>query len=177
MGPFGEADVNVYVLPEELSLFDGDCVVERKIDADANTCGELCLASDIASLAEKYGGVSRGSCLDVGYTVLDHTETVSMGPLGEADVNVYVLPDALSLSDGDCVVERKIDTDAATCGELCLDSSISSLAEKYGGVSPGTCADVGFSTFDHTEKVSAGPLGDLEVNVYTKAAAAGSAQK
>ena len=67
-----------------------DCKTEYKIDGAE--CGELCIASSIASLAEKFGGVSPGACSDEGYTVFDHEETVSMGPLGESTVTIYTKP-------------------------------------------------------------------------------------
>lgn len=52
--------------------------------------------------------------------------------------------------------------------QLCIDSTIAYLAEKFGGVTPGACADEGYTVFDHTETVSMGPLGDAEVKIYTK---------
>ena len=48
--------------------------------------------SNVAYLAEKFGGVSPGDCKTEGYSVFDHTETVSMGPLGDAEVTVYTKP-------------------------------------------------------------------------------------
>ncbi|GMH92402.1 hypothetical protein TrVE_jg3632 [Triparma verrucosa] len=65
-----------------------------------------------------------------------------------------------------CKTEHKIDD--AECGELCIDNTIAYLAEKFGGVTPGACADEGYTVFDHTESVSMGPLGDAEVTIYTK---------
>ncbi|GMH50855.1 hypothetical protein TL16_g00886 [Triparma laevis f. inornata] len=65
-----------------------------------------------------------------------------------------------------CKTEHKVDD--AECGELCIDSTIAYLAEKFGGVTPGACADEGYTVFDHTETVSMGPLGDAEVKIYTK---------
>ena len=56
----------------------------------------------------------------------------------------------------------------ANSGELCIDNTIAYLAEKFGGVTPGACADEGYTVFDHTESVSMGPLGDAEVKIYTK---------
>mmetsp|Transcript_11751 Transcript_11751/g.23713 ORF Transcript_11751/g.23713 Transcript_11751/m.23713 type:complete len:105 (-) Transcript_11751:123-437(-) len=66
----------------------------------------------------------------------------------------------------DCKTEHKID--GAECGELCINSSIAYLAEKFGGVTPGDCKSEGYTVFDHTETVSMGPLGDAEVTIYTK---------
>ena len=158
----------------------GGCTVEHKIDDDS--CGELCLSSKIAPYAEKYGGVTAGSCADIGYTQFDHTESVSMGPFGSADVDVYVKPSAEApsrkkflslLTEEDirameavegCTVEHKIDDDS--CGELCLSSTIAPYAEKYGGVTAGSCADIGYTQFDHTESVSMGPFGSADVDVY-----------
>ena len=151
----------------ELSVGAGasDCIVERKVD-DAQ-CGELCLDSTVAYLAEKFGGVSKGSCAEIGYTIFDHEETVSMGPLGESTVTVYTEP--LALAADDCVVERKVD--GASCGELCLSSAIAPFAEKFGGVEEGECAELGYDQFDHEESVDMGPFGSSAVKVYIKSSA------
>lgn len=152
-----------------------DCTVEYKLDG--GTCGELCLSSTIAPFAEKFGGVTKGSCKDQGYTNLDHEETVSMGPFGEATVEIYTKVatksafnldlDALIPTVGDdCTVEYKIDGE--TCGELCLSSTIAPFAEQFGGVTKGNCKDQGYTTLDHEETVSMGPFGDATVEIYTK---------
>ncbi|GMI37736.1 hypothetical protein TeGR_g6854 [Tetraparma gracilis] len=165
MGPLGESTVTVYTEPPSLGA--SDCVVERKVDDADGTCGELCLDASIASLAEKFGGVSKGSCAEIGYTIFDHEETVSMGPLGESTVTVYTEP--LALAADDCVVERKVD--GASCGELCLSSAIAPFAEKFGGVEEGECAELGYDQFDHEESVDMGPFGSSAVKVYIKSSA------
>ena len=64
-----------------------DCTVEYKLDGE--TCGELCLSSTIAPFAEKFGGVTKGNCLEQGFSTFDHEEKISMGPFGDATVEVY----------------------------------------------------------------------------------------
>jgi hypothetical protein len=92
MGPFGDATVHIYTkesaatVADSVEMLEG-CTTEYKIDGE--TCGELCLSSTIAPFAEKFGGVTKGNCADQGYTVFDHTESVSMGPFGDADVQIY----------------------------------------------------------------------------------------
>ena len=71
----------------ENKIYANDCTVEYKLDG--NTCGELCLSSTIAPFAEKFGGVTKGNCKDLGFVVFDHEETISMGPFGESTVTVY----------------------------------------------------------------------------------------
>jgi len=66
-----------------------------------------------------------------------------------ADVTVYKITDGL-------------------CGEMQLSSTIAYWAEKFGGVSEGNCAGMGYLIFDHTEKVSVGPFGEFEVKIFKK---------
>ena len=65
-------------------------------------------------------------------------------------------------------LHHPLSTLTANSGELCIDNTIAYLAEKFGGVTPGACADEGYTVFDHTESVSMGPLGEAEVKIYTK---------
>ena len=46
-------------------------------------------SKSVAPFAEKFGGVTPGDCATQGFTVFDHTESISMGPLGSADVDIY----------------------------------------------------------------------------------------
>jgi len=155
--------------PDEASYLTDtpDCTVERKVDQDLGTCGELCIDGSIKDLMEKHGGVTPGSCAELDYTIFDHTEEINAGPLGHFDVDVYTKGYRLT-DTADCTVERKVDTKGGTCGEMCLDASIKDVMEKHGGVAPGACADLGYTVFDHTEQVSAGPLGKFDVDVYTQ---------
>ncbi len=73
-----------------LSTIKADCVNVYKLE-DGN-CGELCLSKYISGFAIKFGGVKEGKCSDMGYTVLDHTEKVSVGPFGSFDVTIYTKP-------------------------------------------------------------------------------------
>ncbi|GMI22693.1 hypothetical protein TrCOL_g11396 [Triparma columacea] len=66
----------------------------------------------------------------------------------------------------DCKVEHKIDD--ASCGELCLSSTIAPFAEKFGGVTAGDCKSEGYTVFDHQETVSMGPFGESTVDIYVK---------
>jgi len=166
---YDHADVefNINLDKQHVEVGD-DCTVEYKIDGE--TCGELCLSSTVAPFAEKFGGVTKGNFKDLGYSKLDHTEQVNMGPFGSADVNVYTKDEVLKFVHdailGDCTIEYKIDGE--TCGELCLSSTVAPFAEQFGGVTKGNCADQGFSTFDHEESVDMGPFGKATVTVYTK---------
>jgi len=69
---------------------EDDCVKEYKIDD--GMCGEVCLSSYIAGFAEQFGGVTKGDCASQGYTVYDHTESVSVGPFGDFDTDIYTKP-------------------------------------------------------------------------------------
>eukprot|EP00620_Florenciella_sp_RCC1587_P015995 CAMPEP_0182559172 /NCGR_PEP_ID=MMETSP1324-20130603/2394_1 /TAXON_ID=236786 /ORGANISM="Florenciella sp., Strain RCC1587" /LENGTH=450 /DNA_ID=CAMNT_0024771405 /DNA_START=114 /DNA_END=1466 /DNA_ORIENTATION=+ len=69
---------------------EDDCVKEYKIED--GECGEVCLSSYIAGFAEQFGGVTKGDCASQGYTVFDHTESVSVGPFGDFDTDIYTKP-------------------------------------------------------------------------------------
>ena len=56
-----------------------------------NECGEVCLSSTIAPFAVQFGGVTEGTCADQGYTVYDRTESVSVGPFGSFDTDLYTM--------------------------------------------------------------------------------------
>lgn len=56
-----------------------------------NECGEVCLSSTIAPFAVQFGGVTRGTCADEGYTVFARTESVSVGPFGNFDTDLYTM--------------------------------------------------------------------------------------
>lgn len=157
----------------ENSAVATDCTVLHKITD--NTCGELCLSSYISPFAIQFGGVTEGDCKTLGYTVYDHKESVSVGPFGSFEVTVYnktasILSTIFSLGDSsDCVQLYKLEEN--TCGQVCLSSYIAPFAQKFGGVTPGSCSALGFSTFKSTQKVSMGPFGEVSVEIYVKASA------
>merc|ERR1711871_748475 len=69
---------------------EDDCIKQYKIED--GQCGEVCLSSTIAPFARQFGGVTDGTCAEQGYTVYDHTETVSVGPFGDFDTDIYLKP-------------------------------------------------------------------------------------
>ena len=78
----------ILILLSVLSLVKSeDCVTLYKLEKD--TCGELCLSKYIAGFAVKFGGVKEGDCKTQGFTVYDHKESVSVGPFGSFEVNIY----------------------------------------------------------------------------------------
>lgn len=56
---------------------------------DNGMCGEIQMSANIATFAVKFGGVKYGNCKDIGYTVFDHKENVSVGPFGNYEVNIF----------------------------------------------------------------------------------------
>lgn len=81
---------NVDIVLTKASFLDADCVYEYKIDG--TECGDLCLDPSIAPFAETFGGVTRGDCATLGYTVFVRTEDIDMGPFGESEVTIYTKP-------------------------------------------------------------------------------------
>ena len=84
------ANVDI-VLTKAVFFTEGDdCVNEYKIDA--NECGDLCLDPSIAPFAETFGGVTKGDCATLGYTVFERIEDIDMGPFGKSEVTIYTKP-------------------------------------------------------------------------------------
>ncbi len=69
---------------------DADCVDEYKLDG--NECGDLCLDPSVAPFAETFGGVTKGDCVTLGYTVFERVEEIDMGPFGKSEVTIYTKP-------------------------------------------------------------------------------------
>lgn len=172
--------ISIIFLSNISSYALSDCVKVFKIDN--GLCGELCLSSYIATFAVKFGGVTEGNCKDINYTIFDHKESISVGPFGNFEVNLYRKEEEKSLKfldaknkensfigkvllGGDVTVYK---LDNGMCGELQLNSYIASFAEKFGGVTEGNCKDINYTIFDHNETVSVGPFGNFEVKIYRK---------
>jgi len=66
----------------------------------------------------------------------------------------------------DCTEEYKIENNQ--CGENCLSPTIAPWAEKFGGVTPGNCADFGYTVPAGTQEVNMGPFGTSTVYLYDK---------
>jgi len=80
---------------EQVDLAAGDDC-EKLYKIDGADCGEVCLSSTVAPFAVQFGGVTEGTCAAQGYTVFDHSESVSVGPFGDFNTDVYTKPAALA---------------------------------------------------------------------------------
>jgi hypothetical protein len=86
------ANVDI-LLTKATFLTEGlDCVNEYKLEPETNECGDLCLDPSIAPFAETFGGVKRGDCATLGYTVFERIEDIDMGPFGKSEVTIYTKP-------------------------------------------------------------------------------------
>ena len=159
-GPFGSLTVSIY---KKASLF-GDSNCENLYKVDNDQCGQLCLSASVAPYAIQFGGVSEGTCASQGFTKFDHNQDIAVGPFGNFSVAIY--KKSALLGDSNCENLYKIN--GSQCGQLCVSAGIAPLAIQFGGVTEGTCSSQGFTKFDHDEQVSAGPLGSLTVNIYTR---------
>ena len=77
--------------PQAPSLCEGDRITLYKIGGDG-LCGEVCLDNMIAPFAEKFGGVTRGSCSGLGYTDYAGTMMVDAGPFGKFEAMTFKRP-------------------------------------------------------------------------------------
>ena len=163
-GPFGSIKVDVYVKPTINLLSADPCVTLYKVTG--SECGQLCVPSSEVSLLVQFGGVTQGSCGAQGYTVYEKTQNISAGPFGSIKVDVYVKPTINLLSADPCVTLYKIT--GSECGQLCVSSDKVPYLVEFGGVTQGTCDSQGYSVFEKSQNIDAGPFGSIKVDVYLK---------
>lgn len=84
------ANVDIVLTKATFFTESDGCVNEYKLDG--NECGDLCLDPSIAPFAETFGGVTKGDCATLGYTVFERTEEIDMGPFGTEEVTIYTKP-------------------------------------------------------------------------------------
>ena len=130
-------------------------------------CAQLCLNSTLVPLVLSLPGVGEGTCASIGFPVFDRDEQVE-GQSMQIYKKGTTAPLTNLLGDDPCVTLYKIS--GSECGQLCVASNIVSYVVEFGGVTEGNCAGQGFTVFEKTQNIDAGPFGSLQVNVYTKPA-------
>ena len=65
-----------------------------------------------------------------------------------------------------CKVQYKIDGDK--CGEICVSPFAAPHTMRLGGVKPGSCLDLGYTSYQYSEKVWLGPFGTTNIDIYKK---------
>ena len=70
------------------------------------------------------------------------------------------------LSADPCVTLYKIT--GSECGQLCVSSDKVPYLVEFGGVTQGTCDSQGYSVFEKSQNIDAGPFGSIKVDVYLK---------
>jgi len=81
--------VKKFLEKEAMAFLEGGEDTETLYKITDGKCGEINLSSRIAYFAKKFGGVVDGNCKDQGYSVFDHTETMSVGPFGSFEIKIY----------------------------------------------------------------------------------------
>ena len=154
-----------------------DCVQLYKLED--NTCGQVCLSSYIAPFAQKFGGVTPGSCNALGFSTFKTTQKVSIGPFGEVSVQIYVKATAflstftsifadiaaLNLS-ADCTNLYRVV--GGLCGQVCLPADLIEIAQKLEGVTLGECSANGYSALQFSQSLDEGAYGQFKVDIYQK---------
>merc|ERR1712166_1185303 len=121
---------------------DGFCQAQAAVTelADAQTslykisggdCGQATLDSKYASYAEKFAGLSEGTCAAQGYTVADGTQTLEVPVLGDITIAKFKKATVTELEGEkcctDCVAPEvkyfSVDVPHGFCGETCINPS------------------------------------------------------
>ena len=63
-----------------------------------------------------------------------------------------------------CKMQYKIEGNK--CGEICVCSLASPYTIRFGGVKPGSCLDIGYTTYKYSEEVWIGPFGKTFIDIY-----------
>ena len=148
-----------------INLLSADpCVTLYKISGIE--CGQLCVSSDKVTFLVKFGGVTQGSCGAQGYSVYEKSQNIDAGPFGSIKVDVYLKPTINLLSADPCVTLYKIS--GSECGQLCVSSDKVTYLVEFGGVTQGTCDTQGYSVYEKSQNIDAGPFGSIKVDVYLK---------
>jgi len=90
-------------------------------------CGQATLDSKYASYAEKFAGLSEGSCTTQGYTVADGTQTLKVPVLGDITIAKFKKATVTELTGEKCCVDCVAPEFKAfevfggnSCGETCI---------------------------------------------------------
>jgi len=145
------------------TLLGDDTVTLYKVSGDE--CGQATLASKYASYAEKFAGLSEGTCSAKGYTVADGTQTLKVPVLGTVVVSKFKKPTVTLLGDS-MVTLYKVSGDE--CGQATLASKYASYAEKFAGLSEGTCSAKGYTVASGTQTLKVPVLGTVVVSKFKK---------
>merc|ERR1712195_406028 len=92
-------------------------------------CGQATLDSKYASYAEKFAGLSEGSCTAQGYTVADGTQTLKVPVLGDITIAKFKKATVTELTGEKCCVDCvapefkyfSVDVPHGFCGETCIN--------------------------------------------------------
>jgi len=95
-GVKGTGASTVVTLLPEFAKIDAQTSL-YKISGDE--CGQATLDSKYASYAEKFAGLSAGTCASQGYTVADGTQTLKVPVLGDLTISKFKKATVVSFSD------------------------------------------------------------------------------
>jgi len=129
-------------------------------------CGQATLDSKYASYAEKFAGLSEGTCAAQGYTVADGTQTLKVPVLGEITIAKFKKATVTELADAQTTLYK---ISGGECGQATLDSKYASYAEKFAGLTEGTCAAQGYTVADGTQTLNVPVLGEITIAKFKKA--------
>jgi len=111
-------------------------------------CGQATLLSKFVSYAEKFAGLTEGTCTAHGYTVADGTQTLKVPVLGDITIAKFKKATMTELASDQTTLYKISDGE---CSEVWLDSKYASYAEKFAGLTEGNCTAQGYTVADGTQ--------------------------
>ena len=134
-------------------------------------CGEACMKPSQYNLYHFFEknltkSDSYTPCSDFGFTVYDSTPTHGFGPV-KMTLDLYNKPsDVADIAPMDDATLYKIS--GSECGQATLDAKYASYAEKFAGLSEGTCASQGYTVADGSTPLKVPVLGQITISKFKK---------
>merc|ERR1712166_676234 len=153
---------------------DGTCQATG-LDADAQTslykisggdCGQATLDSEYASYAEKFAGLTEGTCAAQGYTVGDGAQTLKVPVLGDITIAKFKLSASNAIETDSCSLYEVLGTTCSQSDIECKYTKYAKLAEK--GLKDGTCSAQGYTVKGKVNTMKYPIVGDITITQYTK---------
>merc|ERR1711881_450867 len=153
-GPCGSLTFTKFTKPSS-------CVSYMK--ADGNLCADACIPANLGKctqdLVAKNGGLTKGTCKSVGYTVKVGPLNQKAGPCGNLMFQEYKKVSVTTTSS--CVSFMK--AQGGLCADACIPANVGkctqALVVQKGALTKGTCKSVGFTVAAGSLKQEAGPCG------------------
>jgi len=129
-------------------------------------CGQATLDSKYASYAEKFAGLTEGTCAAQGYTVGDGAQTLKVPVLGDITIAKFKQTATSAIETDSCSLYEILGTTCSQSDIECKYTKYAKLAEK--GLKDGTCSAQGYTVKGKVNTMKYPIVGDITITQYTK---------